>query len=259
MRLCKTVCAAAVVAGVLAATETPLRAGVVFSDNFEDAAANALPNAPQVGAYPTDTATDPESIVVAAGGSRPASPATGSNLLYIFGKQRNYGLFDASGAGTVRYELDARLESATTAFSIGMTGDTGTASLDLLPTTLWLQFLSSGEIQAYDSTNGGWQTISGISQTPGAWQHYAIEYELGATSYTVTAGANTVTNGRFNGTTSASQMNHVFANGGTNSTAAYIDNVVVTFAPVPEPGSLALLAGGAGLLLARRRRFQEPA
>jgi hypothetical protein len=232
---------------------------VIFSDNFEDAAANALPNAPQAGAYPTDTATDPESIVVAAGGTRPASPAAGSNLLYLFGKQRNYGLFDASGQGTVRYELDARLESGTTALQFGMTGDAGASSLDLLPTTLWIQLLSSGAIQAYDTANGGWQTIAGISQTPGTWQHYAIEYELGATSYTLTAGANTVTSSRFNGTTSATQIDHAFAHGGTNSTAGYFDNIVVTFDAVPEPGSLALLAGGAGMLLARRRRDGESA
>ena len=85
----------------------------------------------------------------------------------------------------------------------------------------------------------------------------ATEYQIERTP--VTAGTTTVTSTRFNGTTSATEINHVFANGGTDSTAAYVDNVVVTVTPVPEPASLGALALGAGLLLARRRRNGDAA
>lgn len=228
---------------------------VVFQDNFEDTTPPLphLVDNPQVGSYPTVAPTIPESSVYAAGGSYPASPGDGANILRIFGKQRNYAVLSspASGEGTLTFEFDARLD-ASSAFSFGLIGDTGVVSLDGLKNPIWIQ-LTTTALQAY-SLPGSWQTVAGLSHTMSTWQHYKIVYELGSSQFDLTAGANTATSTRLNQATAINEVTHVFVNGGTDAHLAYVDNVVVTFDAVPEPAGLALLGLGLPLLLSRRRR-----
>ncbi|MEZ6191302.1 MAG: PEP-CTERM sorting domain-containing protein [Phycisphaerales bacterium] len=217
----------------------------MFQDNFEDTATvPGAPNAPQVGVYPGGIES-PESLVVAAGGSHPASPGTGNNILNTTGKDRNYGDFvsPVTGPGVLTYGFDARLD-ASSDNNFGIYGDGTVTTLDGNALGVWLRLASNGTVYSF---NGGWVDTT-LDHIVGAWQHYVIEYELGASSFDLTAGATTVT---VNMSGVMNQIDGVmFGQGGTNEINGYTDNVVVSF--VPEPSSMGLAA--VGVLFALRRR-----
>jgi len=249
----KTLITGLIAGGMVLCAGPSANAAVVFADDFEDTSVvPGLPDAPQTGAYPTSTTTDPESLVVAAGGSHPLSPGAGSNILNTTGKDRNYGEFSsaAAGTGTVTYEFDARLD-ASTDNNFGVYGNpTSTISLDGNDLGIWLRLGAGGILYSY---SGGWVnlTSAGVSHTEGAWQHYVIEYELGASTYDLTVGATTVTGVAMLGV--MTEVNGVlFGQGGSSTTGGYTDNVEASF--VPEPGSLAIAGLGALCLIVRKRR-----
>ncbi|MCC6680432.1 MAG: hypothetical protein IT445_05965 [Phycisphaeraceae bacterium] len=216
----------------------------VFADNFEDTTVvPGLPDAPQVGSYPTVAPTIPEAMVVLAGSPHPDSPAGGNNILHTTGKDRNYGMFSsaANGAGIVRLELDARLD-ASTDNAFGLFGNSsGGITLDSLNMTAWVRTGSDGKVYAYKAA---W-IDTGLTHTIGQWQHYVLEYVLGTDEFTLTAGGGSPVLLPYLTGTSATQINGVlFGQGGTNSTVGYTDNVVVSFQSSLHPGD----ANGDGLV-----------
>ncbi len=208
----------------------------VFADNFEDTTVvPGHPDAPQVGAYPTDPQTDPEAYVVLAGSPHPASPAGGANILYTNGKDRTYGLFSsaANGAGTVRLELDVRLDAVSDNNFALFGNSSGGIGLDFLNITAWVRTGSDGKVYAYEA---GWHD-TGLTHTIGQWQHYVLEYVLGAEEFTLTAGGSSPTTLPYLTGTSATQIDGIlFGQGGTDATVGYTDNVVASFQSSLHPG-----------------------
>ncbi len=232
----KTSLGACVVMGAVAAlTARSLATEVVlFQDTYEATTGvlPVIPNAPQVGFYPTVTPLIPEGHVVAAGGTEPPSPDTGTNILKTYGKQRTYGQFTSSTgtAGTLRLDMDLRLDG-NTAYAFGLCGDAGASSLDGLKASIWIQINSTTTVQAY---NGTWQTLTGLSNTVGQWQHYTLEYVIGSNQFSLTAGANQVTSTHLDGVTSVANFTHAFVLGGTTSCLGYADNFKAAI-EVPTP------------------------
>ncbi len=257
----KTVFATTFAIGLMAAT-TNSEAAIVFADNFEDGTVGQRPNAPQIGSYPSVAPLIPESFVRLNGGVYPESVDSGTKVLAVVGKQRNYVTVSASGTGIVKYDFDLYTNvgtsgGATLSTAFGMTGSSGSLSLDSQPTSIWLQLTATGAVQAYSTSGGAWQTIPGLTTTPGSWNDVSIEYELGATEYTITVNDTSVVSTRFNGTTFTNDINYAFVMGGSDAVRAFADNIEVSFsgaAAVPEPASFGLLAGIAGAAMLRRRR-----
>lgn len=234
-------------------------ATIVFSDNFEDATTvPGPPNNPQVGSYPAGGLA-PESTVVTAGGANPASPGTGTNILSA-NDDRNY--FDptttAATGDTIRLELDAQVgTSGVQVLSFGLIGDSANNGNDSQLQSIWIRLLRSDStvsVDAYNQSSGAWQSVAGLSYTPGQWQNYAIEYIVGESTFELTAGAATVTSSRLNvnppGTPLPSSINRAFlqASGGTNG---FADNISIDI--VPEPASITLVGLGLAAMLGRRR------
>jgi hypothetical protein len=105
-----------------------------------------------------------------------------------------------------------------------------------------------------------WQNIT--SFTPGQWDHIGLEYKAsgtGAPNGTFDLYINDfvtpVASGLLaNNTGFSPPLNNVFFGTRTGAGEVYIDRIQVFAGAIPEPGTLALMAGGLFLLGLRRRR-----
>jgi hypothetical protein len=120
--------------------------------------------------------------------------------------------------------------------------------------------LENGQIRRlrHSSEGSGWANITGF--TPGQWDHIALAYEPSGTSLgtfdlfindfvTPVAAGLLVNNSGF-----SPPLNNIFFGTRGGSQDVYIDQIRVFAGNIPEPGTLALVAGGLFLLGLRRRR-----
>jgi sialidase-1 len=206
----------------------------VFQDSFEDTTVvPGFPDAPQVGSYPVITTIDPESQVVLAGGSNPASPDASLNILTIVGKERNYGLpTEAATTGeTITYDLDLNHSAGATTF--GLLGDQGNDISDGQNISIWVQ-VTETKVQYRDGVDGSssWVTITGLVPSLDMWEHYSIDYTVGDSTFDLTAGATTYAGLGINAITAPTLIERfILATGAATSTVSYVDNALVLFTP----------------------------
>ena len=105
---------------------------------------------------------------------------------------------------------------------------------------------AAGDVLTY--WNGDFYPLSGVSFTPGAWQKWTLDYNIGDGVYSISVGS---TNAAGCGAVSGGSVDYV----------AFVSNGPSTFyvdaAPIPEPSSIVLLGSAMVGLLAyawRKRR-----
>lgn len=242
---------------LLISTDSPFAAGDVqlFLDNMENVAAGESPN-PLFGSY---SPRPYGQIVYEAGtGTTPggnAAPATavgpGDNVMAVDRDgadvgRRNYGQFitEATGDGTVRFEADVYVVDGQ--IQIGLSSDEGGLAIDGVNLSMGLNLNADGSIRAFGSN----ELISGVSYDLNEWEHFLIEYQLGAETYSFTVNGIT-TDVDLPYDDSYATLQHMFVTAGTSATTGFYDNVDIKFI-IPEPASLTLI--GVGLLTLIRRR-----
>lgn len=216
---------------------------IIFQDNFESPS-GTTPVA-QTGNY---TGT-PGDVVAIGSAGHPATGSAGETTGNILdagtSAKTTTGVFtSAVTSGTIRIEYDSMLEAGNTLQMRVLGEDASSTSGEIL-----IRLNSSSTVDNY---NGSAYVPTGLTHATGQWQHYVIEYTIGDTSYSLTAGATTVTvNGPFLGVSSFASLDSIQVRRGSGSTDGYYDNVVVTY--IPEPGSTALASLGLVFLIAGRR------
>lgn len=243
---------------LLITTDSPFAAGntKLFYDDGEDTVegAEALP---LFGTYNPHPYT--QRVATAGGNATPAGnvvPTTavgdGSNFMIVdrdagnIGR-RNYGAFTqpASGVGVVRVEGDFYLDDGQLQFGLG--SDQSGYAIDGTTITLGLNLNADGSIRAYGSN----AIVSGASFDVDEWEHFVLEYELGADIFTFEVNGASFEVALPLGDP-VTEMSRVWITAGTSSTTGYYDNLDVTLV-VPEPGTLALIGTGLVLVLRRKR------
>jgi hypothetical protein len=106
--------------------------------------------------------------------------------------------------------------------------------------------IDSGTTQYYEDA-GGYHSW-GLTFTPNTWESVTTIVNTADQTFSIQVGARTPVTGSWSGT--LHQLQSIAFVPDTSYVDAYVDNVSVTASPIPEPGSLLLLAVGAlGLLV----------
>jgi len=260
-----------------AADATPI---TIYQDNFENVDPGDAP-APSPGSY---FAAGSNGAVVAAGaGSYPAATATGGSQFLRMDAaagvgSRNTGIITtpATGVGSsFRLEMEVYNPSPNSgnAFGFGseLPGESGvTTGISTNTRRVSLQLRFSGtSTQIYRPNTAGtanaYSTIAGLTTTLSAWTKVVIEYVLGENQITLTVGEHApvvitdpfvgiVASGSVTPVTSVTQVDTVFVATTSSGSLGYVDNILATWTPIPEPASLGLLGLGGVLMLVRRRQ-----
>ena len=232
---------------------------VLFQDDFETASnvktgaypddgANAYPDGASVGTW---VPLNSGGLIQVTDHAAPGTP-TGSN--YLRGARAGAydhvaATFPAQATTGDRFSFEFDLYNAGAASSPGLCIADASPGADLL----YLYTVADGTIMSFVAGDYSSSQLLTVGFTPHQWEHWKIDYTMGAPTFDLTVGSNTQTGiATMSGFSySFSQMYpylHALDNGG-------IDNVKITLIGVPEPSSLILLILGAfGLLAYHRRR-----
>jgi hypothetical protein len=238
------------VVGVAAFAAAPTFAStVLFQDDFESGTVGSLPGPAAVGTWAfTGDATNNQVVNTGA----PTAPAAGVNYL----QQKRTGVWSESDAiyasqsagAVLRFEADLNVVGNMSFYAGNYPAPGSGNDQD----AFFLQAHPDGAILA--PTPSG---TLGITCTPGQWQHWTIDYTVGASTFDLTVGDSTATGLSLLSGGSALPFNFLMlaSISGTN----YVDNVTITLnpSPVPEPASIALLVSALVGLVAyalRKRR-----
>lgn len=102
----------------------------------------------------------------------------------------------------------------------------------------------------------GGLVATGLSHQKNVWEKWQIDYVVGASSYQLTVGANSVTLGAsYMKNSAATEVGGVMLDSFSGSTRNLVDDMLVT--AIPEPASLSLLVLSGMALLGRGRRFKS--
>jgi hypothetical protein len=112
---------------------------------------------------------------------------------------------------------------------------------------------SPGGTTVYAVGPTGGLVATGLSHQINAWEKWEIDYVVGASSFDVTVGGNTVSLGApYMKNSAATSVGAMFFDAFAGTTKVFIDDLVVEAGIVPEPATLSLL-GLSGLVLVGRR------
>jgi len=232
---------------------------ILFFDSAENVAAGSKPT-PPLGSYLDLYTTN--SVVTAGvganslGQTHPDAIGGGNRMLLVdrpdgIGRRHMGVLETPVTEGYVRFEADLMNKQGWMSF--GMTSADGGLTVAGTPVAFYITLADDGTILVYDPAGTGWTLVPQLTHTVGQWQKYALEYVVGQSTFTLTAGDASVTLDAFAaaGLTSVSRIDGFGILAGTTTGVGYIDNIIVS---VPEPATLAILA--VGLVLRRQRKLK---
>ncbi len=212
---------------------------IAFYDSVEGVNAGAAPSAllgSYMPAYTTNSVVKTREGTNSLGHLHPIATGGGTKMLLIdrpgnIGR-RHMGLFQSPiTAGRIHFDVDLMNEVGWISFGFG-SDQGGVAVVPDMPMAIYITIADNGNVMVYDPGGSGWTTIAGLSNTVGQWQHYALDYQLGAEQFTLSAGGNSVVLDAFGraGLTSVSQIKGFGILGGTTTAVGYADNIMITVA-----------------------------
>ena len=233
---------------LLVAGTAGIASGVtVYQDSFDNVAVGAFPS-PQVGTWVLGGA-----IVGQGAASPPSIPNYMDNDRNVGGAGSHmYGDLDGAtlGAGAVIHaEYMCYNMASYNAFGLNVDATnpypwdptTGDACIVVYGSA------DGGTVYVMNSAGGG--QASGLTHQLDTWELWEIDWVVGATSYTLTIGGNSLTTSVMKDP-GATQVGALFFGGFSGATRLLVDDVLVT----PEPATLAVLSLGLIAALIRRRR-----
>ena len=232
---------------------------VLFQDDFETASnvkhgaypddgANAYPDGASVGTW---VPLNSGGLVQVTDYAAPGTP-TGNNYLRgarVGPYDHAAATFPVQAAIGDKFSFEFDLYNTDTGSSPGICIADASPGADLL----YLYTGAGGTITSFIAGDYSASQVLTVGFTPHQWEHWKIDYTMGAATFDLTVGSNTQTgiatmSGFANAFTQMYPYLHALDNGG-------MDNVKITLIGVPQPSSLVLLGIGAiGLLAYGRRR-----
>ncbi|MCC7350432.1 MAG: PEP-CTERM sorting domain-containing protein [Phycisphaerales bacterium] len=229
-------------------------AAVLFSDDFEGV---GYTNGQTVNSTTPDVGQPWNPIA----GSGSSTIRDGTDVGFV-APAGSGGTFYASLGDRIAIMQDAAGITATTSvkvytefdFYVNSAADYGLELITWSPSARGIDALikSNGTLSYYTNLSNTFNPVANFSFTTNSWQHgsLVIDYATGAASLTV--GSST---GNFTVADPGSiSLKEFYFNANALQNNVYVDNIVVSTTPVPEPASLSLIGLGALGLLSRRRK-----
>lgn len=227
-------------------------ATVVFQDDFEGSGYN---NGDNVGSHSPDVGTWTTTLSsTIRDGSDPGyvAPAGAGGTYYASMQDRIVGQLDSLGIAAttgvkVYTEFDYYVPTTAGYYLdvITFAPSPGYRGPDFI-------LKSDGTLANYTNISNQYNTVANFSFTAGVWQHASLVVDYGTGAASLTVGAST---GNFTvADPSSTSVRELYFLASDLTNKVYVDNIVMSTTPVPEPAALSLIGLGAVGLLNRRRK-----